>query len=339
MKTPKDLTKESPFGRLTVIKLLDKKDYKLIGKRYRPTWLCQCICGNVVKLTSGQLISGNTKSCGCLFKDIGIAKCKNKIIRLKMVKSIKTPKSANSLAEKCPESLQLWDYEKNYPKTPNSVKYQSHDKVWFKCLEYGHNYYITVNAFYQGGNRCKYCSNKEILIGFNDLATTHSYLLKEWDYIKNKILPTQITAKSNKKIYWLCQDCKNSWITTPHSRVSQLSGCCQCESSNGEKQIYNILNKYNINYTQEFRFNNCRYKKPLPFDFYLSDLNILIEYQGSQHYIGWSNNKKSLQQIQQRDSIKQQYCKDNNIKLIIIPYTEFNNIEQILIQELNIKES
>ena len=76
----------------------------------------------------------------------------------------------------------------------------------------------------------------------------------------------------------------------------------------------------------------------MPFDFYLPDFNILIEYDGQQHFkpIDFAGKGeewaiKNMLETQRRDNIKTQYCKDNNIKLIRIPYFEFENIEQIFI--------
>lgn len=50
------------FGRLTAI------EYAGFKKR-RSLWLCRCECGNKVILTSTALVSGNTKSCGCMLHD------------------------------------------------------------------------------------------------------------------------------------------------------------------------------------------------------------------------------------------------------------------------------
>ena len=73
---------------------------------------------------------------------------------------------------------------------------------------------------------------------------------------------------------------------------------------------------------------DCKYKQPLPFDFYLPQKNICIEFQGEQHY-----KERSLyysEDIVIRDNIKKEYCKKNNIKLIIIPYTAIDNIPKFL---------
>lgn len=102
-------------------------------------------------------------------------------------------------------------------------------------------------------------------------------------------------------------------------------GCKICKNSIGEIYIKNFLVKNNIKYIQEHRFNNCRDKHLLPFDFYLSDLNICLEYNGKQHYEFnefFHKTKEGFVEQQKRDKIKEYFCKQNNIKLMIIRYDE-----------------
>jgi hypothetical protein len=70
----------------------------------------------------------------------------------------------------------------------------------------------------------------------------------------------------------------------------------------------------------------------------LSEYNICIEYQGEQHYkaVEFFGGKDQFKTQQKLDKIKRDYCKNNNIKLLEIPYWDFNNIEQILLKELNL---
>jgi hypothetical protein len=65
---------------------------------------------------------------------------------------------------------------------------------------------------------------------------------------------------------------------------------------------------------------NCKDKQKLPFDFYLPNYNICIEFNGEQHYkpIKWFGGEKTLEGIKKRDKIKMEYCQNNNIPLIII---------------------
>lgn len=114
----------------------------------------------------------------------------------------------------------------------------------------------------------------------------------------------------------------------------------------GEMTIATILEELNILYYQEYKFLDCINPdtgRVLPFDFYLPDYNCCIEYDGSQHFIvsenGW-NNKENLERIQYRDSIKNEYCKHNNIRLIRIPYYQYSKINKQyvlhLIQDLDV---
>ena len=72
--------------------------------------------------------------------------------------------------------------------------------------------------------------------------------------------------------------------------------------------------------------------RPLPFDFYLPDYNILIEFDGKQHYVieSFGKDLDTFISIKIRDTIKNIYCDKNNLNLIRIPYWEINNIEEIL---------
>lgn len=111
---------------------------------------------------------------------------------------------------------------------------------------------------------------------------------------------------------------------------------CGClKSSYGEMVIENILKENNILYKKEYEFENLlsENKIPLRFDFaILNNFNQvirIIEYDGEQHYLTKTNNfwkNDSLEKRQQRDKIKNEYCLNNNIKLVRIPYWEKNNI-------------
>ena len=135
-------------------------------------------------------------------------------------------------------------------------------------------------------------------------------------------------------------------IQCPHGHIFTMnfdkfkSGqrCPICIGSNGEKEIRSCLNDLEIDFVEQKRFGDCRSILPLPFDFYIPSLNICIEYDGEQHYLKncfGDKDGKALLETQKRDEIKTQYCKENNIKLIRIPYWEFKNIKNILKQTIN----
>lgn len=109
-------------------------------------------------------------------------------------------------------------------------------------------------------------------------------------------------------------------------------GCSSCSSSKGELEIKKFLDKNNINYIRQHKFVDCKNQKPLSFDFYLPKGNTCIEYDGEQHFrpvknfggeIGFLKTKKF-------DSIKNEYCKKNNIKLIRIKYNDNKDLKELI---------
>ena len=109
-------------------------------------------------------------------------------------------------------------------------------------------------------------------------------------------------------------------------------GCPKCRLSKGELKILNFLIVNNINFIRQKTFDKCKLKRKLPFDFYLPDLNICIEYDGEHHFTRNEHfggiGELKLSKI--RDDIKTNYCKDNNIELIRISFNYLSKIDEIL---------
>lgn len=144
---------------------------------------------------------------------------------------------------------------------------------------------------------------------------------------------------SKIKIKIICPIHGSFWQTPGHHLNG--CGCPKCNSSKGEKQINKYLKNNNIQFLEQYRFKDCRNKKPLPFDFYLPEQNMCIEFDGIQHFIPnypkndilKSNNIFLRTKI--HDQIKNQYCLNNNIKLLRISYLDQKNIITILNKEIN----
>ena len=87
------------------------------------------------------------------------------------------------------------------------------------------------------------------------------------------------------------------------------------------------LTNNQIHFESEKRFDDCKDKKRLPFDFYLIDYNALIEFDGEQHY--WNVfGEKQFQNTKRHDEIKTHYCQINNIPLLRIPYWYRDDIQE-----------
>lgn len=123
----------------------------------------------------------------------------------------------------------------------------------------------------------------------------------------------------------------------PNDHLNKKSGCPVCRLSKGELSIRNFLIENKIIFEPQKRFLNCKNQKTLPFDFYLPELKICIEYDGRQHYTEvphWGG-LKGLKKINKNDNIKQKYCDQNNIKLIRIIFND--NIMNKLENNIKIK--
>lgn len=140
---------------------------------------------------------------------------------------------------------------------------------------------------------------------------------------------------------WKCQcDCGNITFGTYGHLVSGDKISCGCITSKGEAKICQILKENNIDFVQQKTFDTCRFETSnqlAKFDFYLPKHNVIIEYDGAQHFEekghGWFTDK-NLQQIKKRDVYKTQWCQENNILLIRIPYTEYEKLSIEMIQNL-----
>jgi len=227
-----------------------------------------------------------------------------------------------------------------------SVAYENqYQDLLIKCKSCGEIYYQNFVKFKQSKNKlCKNCTVK--LIG---IKKAHEYedvkkiieengvelLTKKEDY-KNK----------NQPILLKCIKCGDSYFVDFNNFINRKKyNCNKCSpKSKGEEIISNILNKNKINYEPQKIFNSCKNKKHLPFDFYISDYKLLIEYDGEFHFhprmlngVDLKKAEDNLKIQQNNDRIKTEWAKINNIPLLRIPYWEFDNIEEIIVKELNLQ--
>ena len=124
--------------------------------------------------------------------------------------------------------------------------------------------------------------------------------------------------------------------------LSKCPGCPYCKKTFFESAIGDILDKWHINYETQKRFSDCKDKNPLPFDYYIEDFNIAIEYDGEFHYkpvmlgktLTYKTAYENMINTQKRDNIKDTYCQDHKINLIRIPFWDQIYMEDILFDKL-----
>lgn len=271
------------------------------GSRWYGIFVCP-ECGKEFETAIDYIVKGQTRSCGCVGgkKDLTGQRF-GKLIAL-------------------------------YP----TDKREFNHVVWHCKCDCGKEKDVSTNHLIDGNCRSCGCLFKEDLIGqrFGKLTVIDENL--------NKIF------LNNREKEWICKcDCGGTKITSTSILKRGDAKSCGCLLSYGEYLIEKILDKKEYKYFKQYVFKDCvnpKTNRNLRFDFFLPNYNLCIEYNGSQHYIEeierWSHNGymtvERVKEIQYRDSIKQLYCNNNNIILLIIPFWEQNNIETII--DKNISE-
>ena len=156
-------------------------------------------------------------------------------------------------------------------------------------------------------------------------------LLNKKDYIN----------QAEKNLLVECLECSKPFFTslrlfTQHG--GQVCEDCSGSESIGEKRIRHYLENKEINFICQKWFPDCRDTNPLPFDFYVPDYNVIVEFDGRQHFGETNYFTYSFEETKRHDEIKNNYCKANGIYLIRIPYWNIDKIEQILDNELILHE-
>jgi hypothetical protein len=152
--------------------------------------------------------------------------------------------------------------------------------------------------------------------------------------------PYGVPKTVRDKILIFCTKCERSWSATPHDLVyadgAPKSGCPGCVESMGEKTVAKFLVGARLFFEKQKRFESCRNKSTLPFDFFVLGTKVLIEYHGQQHYdpVDIFGGAPALEDLQKRDAIKAEWAEKNGYTLIVIPY--WANVEEYLAEHLKL---
>jgi hypothetical protein len=126
-----------------------------------------------------------------------------------------------------------WNYEKNGSLMPSDVMPNSSKKVWWKCNNV-HEWQATISSR-NSGKGCPKCSGRNAINGENDLQTVNPKLANEWNYEKNyKLTPRDVLPKSNKKVWWKCQN-GHEWEAIICNRT-RGDGCPECARQKRKKK-------------------------------------------------------------------------------------------------------
>ena len=240
----------------------------------------------------------------------------------------------------------IWDYEKNGDLNPFELCPQSNKKVWLICQKTNHHgsYEISCSHYYNG-KRCSYCAMRKIhpkdSFGQKLINDYGEDAIERYWSIKNTIDPFSIAPNSKTKVWIKCKNDKgHEDYEITCNNFTHGRRCPECKESYGEREIkkYLILNEIAFIPQKEFLdLVGVSEWKPLPYDFYLPEYNLLIEYQGEFHDgTAYQQTEEDYLIRQEHDKRKREYAKLHNIRLLEIWYWDFDNIIEILNKELGL---
>lgn len=275
------------FGKLTALYRVKPPEYV---KNKTVYWKCKCDCGKIHITSAKSLKSGKTTSCGC-----------NKGPR---------PENAKVIDETGNQYGLLTVIER----AGSNKTGQALWKCKCKC----------GNEIIVEGTRLRYGDTKSCgcLIGKSNVK-----LISPGTRFGHLTVLMRVGSKDNRAIYKCRCDCGNIIIVNSNALKRGNTQSCGCiKFSRGEEKIMQLLQKNNISYIKEFKFDNCRSIKNYrtPFDFYVNN-SYLIEYDGIQHTEPVFG-QESFKITQRNDKAKNEYCKTHNIPLIRIPYWHYDKI-------------
>jgi len=122
-----------------------------------------------------------------------------------------------------------------------------------------------------------------------------------------------------------CNECGKTFMRQPSMHLDDHD-CPYCAASEGVKKIWDFLDRYSLEFEREKSFPDLKYKGLLRYDFYIPSKNAIIEYHGELHYRrGFGQTESEFEKKQEKDHIKSEYAKNNDLKYIVIPYYKLNN--------------
>jgi len=218
------------------------------------------------------------------------------------------------------EKTQFWSSKNNL--SPLEVNKGTEKKYFFDCSNCGHELFISLKGITDSNRWCCYCSHQQLCEDKNcnfcfENSFASSDYAKYWNETMNSNVITRKTFKNTNKKYWFdCCVCKNSFEKRISDITSKNSWCPICKNKT-ERKLFEELYKRYKDIQREYKFIWCKNINLLPFDFVLLNEKIIIELDGPQHFeqvSNWGN----YQDHQKRDFYKIKCANENGFSIIRI---------------------
>ncbi len=225
-----------------------------------------------------------------------------------------------------PPKNSIYDYSKAI-----YINSRTHIEIICPIVDHG-SFFQTPNNHLTKNHGCPKCA---FLFKAHDLMNTLEHYLDELNTIHNN-------KYDYSKFQYMSYNEKSIIICPKHGEFLQSigvhlqCGCPICNMSRGERDVMRYLIENGIKFEYNYRFADCINKRTLPFDFYLPEYNICIEFDGEHHYGVKKSYSYDFLEVQKHDRTKTNYCIEKKIRLIRIPYFNGNKIKNIL--DLEIKK-
>lgn len=287
---------------ISLITIID--DNNFIGKRNKVEYICECGEKDIKPMES--LLNG---------------------VRCPKCTKIKTGKMSRKTHEQYVKEVHLINPEveilSNYDGGENPIK--------FKCVCGNIDYKNQARELTRKRCCCSKCNKSA-------KKNTQKFI-SEMNEINPNIIITGEYVNAETPISYICE-CGNEHKSSP-SLLLMGHRCGHCNMSKSEYITKEYLEDRNIEYSYDYKFDDCLYKKQLKFDFYLPYYKTCVELDGEHHYrpvrFKGIDEQRALEKhlyTKSLDEIKNNYCIEQKINLIRIPYWDFDNIEQILDESL-----
>ena len=221
------------------------------------------------------------------------------------------------------ELMKEYNYEKNKNVNLEKITNGSHFKLWWKCNK-SHEWEAVVQNR-TIGQKCPYCSNRKLLVGYNDLATINPRVAKEWNYEKNgKLTPDKITKSSGKKVWWLCHN-GHEWEARVTDRIRN-HGCPYCVN---QKLLsgYNDLATTNPELLKEWDYKKNKEINPQSLNKYSSEK------------VWWKCSKGHEWEASIRNKVRTKGCPYCTNQKILLGYNDIATTNPELLKEWNYEKN
>lgn len=200
----------------------------------------------------------------------------------------------NDIATTHPDVADTWHPWLNPVHTPTSVVAGSDKMAWWVCPK-KHAFWAKIDSRIRLNAGCQFCTGHKVLLGYNDLLTTHPELCEEWHPTKNTRTPTSVSAGSGVEVWWLCRNCSHEWpirvvarTRTPKGRA-RPAGCPECKWSTwGTSETEDALFAAMLAHIPDLSASHALARSPelaakrrtWRVDMFSEALNLVVEYDG-----------------------------------------------------------